>query len=156
MHDTPCTDALCVQACYEQLLDGKQPAIPSDEPEQHSPLKRGRKRKTQQSFQAALEEAERAAASDGEMDTAAQPQHPRPLVCFQVHQEMMAHVAIEWFHSGSDTLGTPAASRDHSAQSRQCSPSDIALPEIKRAVQDKSIWCCRQHVSSGKARSSLM
>ena len=83
MHHNPCIDVHYVQACYEQLLAGKQPALPSDEPEQPPPLKRGRKCKMPESFQAALEEAERAAASDGEMDTAAQLQDSRPLVCLQ-------------------------------------------------------------------------
>ena len=53
-------------------------------------------------------------------------------------------------------LGTPAASRDHSAQSQERGPSDAALPEIERAVHDKRIWCCSQQESSGMARSSLM
>ena len=83
MNNTPGIDAHYVQACYEHLLAGKQPALPSDEPEQPSLLKQGRKRKMPKSFQAALEEAELLAASDGEVDTAAQPQHSRPLVCFK-------------------------------------------------------------------------
>lgn len=48
-------------------------------------------------------------------------------------------------------MGTPAASRDDNAQSEECSPSQIALPDIKRAVQDMHILWCRQLVSSGSS-----
>ena len=99
MRNTPCIDAHHVQACYEHLLAGKRPALPSDEPEQPSLLKRGRKRKMPESFQAALEEAEEAAASDGEMDTAAQPQHSRPLVCIKatIMSWLMCCTKADWF-----------------------------------------------------------
>ena len=100
MHNTPCSDAYYVQACYEQLLAGKQPALPSDEPEQHSLPKRGRKRKVSESFQAALEEAEQAAASDGEMDTAAQLQHCRPLVCSMTTRISWLMLHLSCLHLG--------------------------------------------------------
>ena len=52
MHNNPYIDAHYMQACYKQLLAGNAPAIPTGKPEQHSLL------------QAAMEEAEQAAASD--------------------------------------------------------------------------------------------
>ena len=105
MNNTPCIDAHCVQACYEHLFAGKQPPLPSDEPEQHSPLKRGRKRKMPESFQAALEEAEQAAASDGEMETAAQPQHFRPLVCFTSTRPSWFTLHLGWLLLGVTRWG---------------------------------------------------
>ena len=50
MCNTPYTDAHLLQACLDQLQAGEAPAIPSEQPEQHSPF--------QTTFQAAWEEAE--------------------------------------------------------------------------------------------------